>query len=76
MTSRASSSIPVASRVRGFTYAIRNIVAEARKVEAAGKPVKLIVCEGYNHFEMMETLANPYGFLGRAALEQMHLASA
>jgi arylformamidase len=48
----------------------------AAAVKAAGKPVKLIVCEGYNHFEVMETLGNPYGFFGRAALEQMHLASA
>ena len=37
---RTSASIPVASRVRGFNYAIRNIVAEARKVEAAGKTVR------------------------------------
>ena len=29
---------------------------------------------GYNHFEMPETLGNPYGLLGRAALEQMKLA--
>jgi alanine-synthesizing transaminase len=42
MTSKASSAIPVASRVRGFTYAIRNIVAEARKVEAAGKTVRYL----------------------------------
>ena len=28
----------------------------------------------YNHFEMFETLASPYGLLGRAALEQMKLA--
>src|SRR5947199_9234447 len=34
---RTSAAIPVARRVSGFTYAIRNIVAEARKVEAAGK---------------------------------------
>jgi alanine-synthesizing transaminase len=34
--------IPVASRIRGFTYAIRNIVAEARKVEAAGTRVRYL----------------------------------
>jgi arylformamidase len=45
----------------------------AAAVEAAGKPVQLIVGEGYNHFEMYETLANPYGVLGRAVLEQMSL---
>jgi arylformamidase len=45
-------------------------------VKAAGKPVELIVGEGYNHFEMPETFGNPYGLLGRAALEQMKLAPA
>jgi arylformamidase len=33
--------------------------------------VQLIVGEQYNHFEIIETLANPYGLLGRAALEQI-----
>lgn len=42
-------------------------------VEAAGKPVSLIVAEAYNHFEILETLPSPYGLLGRAALEQMGL---
>jgi arylformamidase len=45
----------------------------AAAVKAAGKPVRLLVGEGYNHFEMYETLANPYGVLGRAVLEQMQL---
>jgi arylformamidase len=43
----------------------------AAAVKAAGKPVELIVAEGYNHFELSETFGNPYGLLGRAALEQM-----
>jgi aspartate/methionine/tyrosine aminotransferase len=34
--------IPVASRVHGFSYAIRNIVAEAKKVEAAGRTVRYL----------------------------------
>lgn len=38
----ALSTIPVAHRVAGFTYAIRNIVAEAKKVEAAGRTVKYL----------------------------------
>ena len=46
----------------------------AAALKAAGKPVELLVGEGYNHFEMCETLANPYGLLGRAALAQMKLA--
>ena len=45
----------------------------AAAVKATGKPVDLLVGEGYNHFEMIETLANPYGLLGRAVLEQMKL---
>ena len=45
----------------------------AAAVRAAGKPAELIVGEGYNHFEMLETLANPYGLLGRALLRQMQL---
>jgi arylformamidase len=45
----------------------------AAAVKAAGKPVELIVAEHYNHFELPETLANPYGLLGRAALRLMKL---
>jgi len=45
----------------------------AAAVKAAGTPVQLLVGQGYNHFEMYETLANPYGLLGRAVLEQMSL---
>jgi arylformamidase len=46
----------------------------AAAVKAAGKPVQLLAGEGYNHFEIPETLANPYGLLGRAALAQMKLS--
>jgi arylformamidase len=45
----------------------------AAAVKAAGKPVQLLVGEGFNHFEMLETLANPFGLLGRAVLGQMRL---
>ena len=48
----------------------------AAALKAAGKPVELLVADGYNHFEVIETLANPYGLLGRAALAQMNLAAA
>jgi len=44
-------------------------------VKAAGLPVKFLVGESYNHFEMLETLATPYGLLGRAQLELMKLAA-
>ncbi len=33
------TSIPIAARLAGFDYAIRNIVTEARKVEASGRRV-------------------------------------
>jgi arylformamidase len=45
----------------------------AAALKAANKPVQHFVNENYNHFEMMETFANPYGPLGRAVLEQMQL---
>src|SRR5215212_6538230 len=40
--SGTARSIPVASRVNRFSYAIRNIVAEAQTVEASGKPVRYL----------------------------------
>jgi arylformamidase len=46
----------------------------AAALKAAGKPMQLLVGEGYNHFEMPETLANPYGLMGRAVLAQMKLS--
>lgn len=45
----------------------------ATAVKAAGQPGTLLVGEDYNHFEIQETLGNPYGLLGRAALAQMRL---
>ena len=38
----AGTSVRVAARVRGFTYAIRNIVAEAKKIEATGRKVRYL----------------------------------
>jgi arylformamidase len=46
----------------------------AAAVADAGKPVRLLVGAHYNHFELQETLPNPYGLAGRAALELMGLA--
>jgi len=43
-------------------------------VRASQKPAALIVGEAYNHFDLLETLANPYGLMGRALLRQMELA--
>jgi arylformamidase len=45
----------------------------AAAIEAAGKKVRLLIGEHYNHFELPETLGNPYGLLGRAALDLMGL---
>jgi alanine-synthesizing transaminase len=42
MPLRSTASIPVASRIGGFVYAIRNIVTEAKKVEAAGRTVRYL----------------------------------
>ena len=47
----------------------------AAAVKAAGREVTLLVCEEYNHFEIKEALASPYGVLGRAALAQMRLTA-
>jgi alanine-synthesizing transaminase len=38
----STAAIPVAPRLRDFKYAIRNIVAEAKKVEAAGRRVRYL----------------------------------
>ena len=42
-------------------------------VQIAGKRAQLLIADGYNHFEIVETLSNPYGVLGCAALKQMSL---
>ncbi len=45
----------------------------AKAVKDLGREVKFVVGENYNHFEIPETLANPYGILGKLVLEQMQL---
>ena len=45
----------------------------AAAVKAAGKPVELTMAEYYNHFDTEESLGNPYGLNGRAALALMKL---
>jgi aspartate/methionine/tyrosine aminotransferase len=42
MRTKSSRPVPVASRVNRFSYAIRNIVAEAKAVEAAGRQVRYL----------------------------------
>ncbi len=46
----------------------------AAALEAYGRSTRLIEGERYNHFELIETLANPYGIAGRIALEQLRPA--
>jgi alanine-synthesizing transaminase len=46
----ATAAIRTARRVDRFTYAIRNIVAEARKVEATGTPVRYLNIGDPNQF--------------------------
>lgn len=54
-----------------FQRQARDFVAAIR---AAGRRADLLSGEHYNHFEILETLGNPYGLLGRALLKQMNLA--
>jgi len=46
----------------------------AAAVKASGKPVELVEGPHFNHFEMLESLGNPYGPNGRAALALMKLS--
>jgi arylformamidase len=48
----------------------------AASVKGLGKEVGLVAAADFNHFEMAETLGNPYGPNGRAALALMKLSSA
>ena len=42
MNPRLSSAVPVAQRVSRFSYAIREVVAEARRLEASGRRVRYL----------------------------------
>jgi arylformamidase len=48
----------------------------ATAVERAGKSARFLIAEGYNHFEVIETLASPYAVLGRTMLQLMRLSPA
>jgi arylformamidase len=52
---------------------IRQARGFADALGRAGKPVQRFGAEGYNHFELMETAANPFGAAGRLLLSQMNL---
>ena len=53
-----------------FQRQARDFAAALKK---AGKAVELVFAEGYNHFELAESMGNPYGPAGRAALAQIKL---
>jgi arylformamidase len=46
----------------------------ASAVKAAGKPVELLEAPDFGHFDMCESIGNPYGPNGLAALKLMKLA--
>ena len=50
MSTQVSSSIRAAQRVHRFTYAIRQVVAEAKKVEATGRSVRYLNIGDPNQF--------------------------
>ena len=45
----------------------------AEAIQRAGKQARLLEARDYNHFEVKETLANPYGIFGKAVLEMLRL---
>lgn len=51
----------------------RQTVEFAEALDSRGLLLKSIIAENCNHFEILETLANPYGLLGLAALEMITL---
>jgi arylformamidase len=59
------------------TYETPEFKRQAREfaaaIKAAGKPVELIEATNYSHFDMGESVGNPYGPNGRAALAMMKL---
>jgi len=45
----------------------------AAAAERAGAAVRHVEGKGFNHFDFIETLADPQGLLGKLMLEQMQL---
>lgn len=52
---------------------IRQSDAFAGSLNEVGRSAELLVGRHYNHFEIIETLANPHGLLGQAMLARMGL---
>ena len=68
-----TAAIPVARRVSGFNYAIRNIVAEARKVEAAGQEGPLPEYRRPDHLRVQDPAAHDRGGGARDARRPQRL---
>jgi hypothetical protein len=54
------------------TFDVSNAIPS--RIKAAGKEATFLEAPNYAHLEMAETLGNPYGPNGRAALALMQLA--
>jgi arylformamidase len=47
----------------------------AAALESAGRSAQYVLAEGYNHYEIMESLGNPFGPFGRAVISQITQSS-
>ena len=74
-TQRHVARITVPVVVAYGTYETPEFQRQGREfvaaLDAAGRLARAIVAPGYNHFELIETLGNPYGLIGHAALALM-----
>jgi hypothetical protein len=74
--------VPMASQpteMSSRNWMMRRLIIDsirAAAVKAAGNPVELVEAPYFNHFEILESLGNPYGPNGRSALALMKLSSA
>ena len=69
---------PLVDFVRALAAAVIVVAAPLSSGQPAypTKPVRLVVAKGYNHYDVGETIGNPYAVLGRAAVEMMKLTTA
>jgi len=73
LLARLKAPLAVAVGGKDSPEFIRQARDFAAAVKAAGGTAALIEAPGFNHFEMSESLGNPYGPAGRAALTLMGL---
>ena len=69
--SRLNTPIAIVNGMLEGPEFIRQSHDFANLINALGKPVQLIQGQKYNHFEILETLASPFGLAGLAALKQI-----